>query len=257
MATFLINTPGKNTHVRRETKEHETIGYVEHAQKEKNTNTEMTDLEERYQEIVDTMKKAAAKKENEVHDTRNNVKDQVERENPAAAEAENTLAEAEAQGIAAAEAAFVHAVAQEIERRSMMRSSTVTDQRAFQLSMSIDVRTVGRLHTFGVMVKRIAVNGTRRQGSEYRINAHTRLWKSNIKMVHMKLKKEVAAAAAATCWQGSDCRNNAHTVMSILNTIQKNISACEFRIRMMRQVLSCSIPAATRASSGTTTKKHT
>ena len=71
MATFLINTPGKNTHVRRETKEHETIGYVKHVRKEKNTNIEMTELEERYQEIVDTIKKAAAKKENEVHDTRN------------------------------------------------------------------------------------------------------------------------------------------------------------------------------------------
>ena len=52
----------------------------------------------------------------------------------------------------------------------------------------------------------------------------------------MKLKQEVAAAAAATCWQGSDCRNNAHTVMSILNTIQKNILAYEFRLRMTRQV---------------------
>ena len=39
----------------------------------------------------------------------------------------------------------------------------------------------------------------------------------------MKFKQEVAAAAAATCWQGSDCRNNAHTVMNIL--------AYEFRIR--------------------------
>ena len=35
MATFLINTPEKNTHVRRENKKHETIGYVEHEQKEK------------------------------------------------------------------------------------------------------------------------------------------------------------------------------------------------------------------------------
>ena len=131
MATFLINTPGKNTHARRENKKHETIGYVEHVQNEKNTNIEMTELEERYQEIVDTIKKAAAKKGNEVHDTRNNVKDQVERENPAAAEAESTHTEAEAQGIAAAEAesTLAEAVAQEIERRSMMRSSTVTNQR--------------------------------------------------------------------------------------------------------------------------------
>ena len=62
-----------------------------------------------------TLKKAAAKKENEVHDTRNNAKDQVERENAAAAaEAESTL---------------VEAVAQEIERRSMKRSSKVANQR--------------------------------------------------------------------------------------------------------------------------------
>ena len=44
MATFLINTPGKNTQVRRETKERETIGCVQHVQKEKNTNIEMTEL---------------------------------------------------------------------------------------------------------------------------------------------------------------------------------------------------------------------
>ena len=35
MATFLINTPGKDTHARRENKKHETTGYVEHEQKEK------------------------------------------------------------------------------------------------------------------------------------------------------------------------------------------------------------------------------
>ena len=62
MATFLINTLRKNTLARRENKKHETIGYVEHVQKEKNTNIEMTELEERYQEIVDRIKKAAARK---------------------------------------------------------------------------------------------------------------------------------------------------------------------------------------------------
>ena len=46
---------------------------------------------------------------------------------------------------------------------------------------------------------------------------------------------EVAAAAAATCWQGSDCRNNA---MNFLNTIQKNNLVHKFRSRMKRQVLS-------------------
>ena len=101
------------------------IGYE---QKAKNTNIENPELEERYQEIVDTLKKAAAKKGHEVHDTGNNAKDQVERENPAAAEAEHTLTEAEAQCIAA-ESTLVEAVAQEIERRSMKRSSTVANQR--------------------------------------------------------------------------------------------------------------------------------
>ena len=130
MATSLINTPGKNTRARRENKKHETIGYVEHEQKEKNTNIEMSELAERYQEIVDT-KKAAAQKGNEVHDTRNNAKDQVERENAAAAEAESTHTEAEAQDIEAAEAesTLAEAVAQEIERSSMKRSSTVANQR--------------------------------------------------------------------------------------------------------------------------------
>ena len=54
----------------------------------------------------------------------------------------------------------------------------------------------------------------------------------------MKLKQEVAAAAAATCWQGSDCRNNAHTVKIILNTFQKNSLLHKSRIRVKRQVLS-------------------
>ena len=91
MATFLINTPDKNTHDTR------------------------SELEERYQEIVDTIKKAAAQKGNDVHDTRKNAKDQVENENAAAA--------------AEAESTQVEAVAQEIERRSMKRSSKVANQR--------------------------------------------------------------------------------------------------------------------------------
>ena len=48
---------------------------------------------------------------------------------------------------------------------------------------------------------------------------------------HPSLVVEVAAAAATTCWKGSDCRNNAHKVMFILNTIQKNILVHKFRIR--------------------------
>ena len=54
MATFLINTPRKDTHARRENKKHETTWYVEHEQKEKQINIEVSELEERYHEIVDT-----------------------------------------------------------------------------------------------------------------------------------------------------------------------------------------------------------
>ena len=74
--------------------------------------------------------------------------------------------------------------------------------------------------------------------------------------MHTKSIQEMAAAAAATCGQGSDCPNNAHFVMSILNAIQKNISVHKFHISSKRQVLSCSITAEARARSRTTTKKH-
>ena len=93
---------------------HDTIGYDEHEQTEKHINIEMPELEKRYQEIVDTKKKDAATKGNEVHDIRKNAKAQDKRENAAANEANRTLGEAEAQ---------------EIERRSMKCSSTVANQR--------------------------------------------------------------------------------------------------------------------------------
>ena len=95
MATFLINTLGKDTHARREDKKHETIGYVEH--EPKNINIEVSELEERYHEIVD-ITKTAARKGNEKHDTRNNAKEQVKKEKSAAAKDGSTIAEAEAQG---------------------------------------------------------------------------------------------------------------------------------------------------------------
>ena len=95
------------------TKKRRPIVNIEHTKKDKSINIENPELEERYQDIIDTRKKAAAKKENEVHDTRNNAKDQVERKNAAAA-AESTL---------------VDAIAQETERRSMKRSSKVANQR--------------------------------------------------------------------------------------------------------------------------------
>ena len=46
MATFLIKTPEENTHARRENQKHETIGYVEHTKIAKNTNIEVSELEE-------------------------------------------------------------------------------------------------------------------------------------------------------------------------------------------------------------------
>ena len=111
--------------------------------KDKNINIENSELEERYQDIIVTIKEAAAKK----YDTRNNAKDQMEKKNAAAAtEAESTL---------------VETVAQEIERRSMKRSGKVANPRGVvQLSTSIDVRTGGRLHPVEVMMERKAVNVT-------------------------------------------------------------------------------------------------
>ena len=78
--------PEKKINVRRGNTKHETTVYVEHEEKAKNNNIEMSELEKRYQDIIVTIKKAAAKKENEAHDTRNDAKNTA-----AAAEAESTL----------------------------------------------------------------------------------------------------------------------------------------------------------------------
>ena len=109
MATFLINMPEKKINVRRENTKHETTVYVEHEEKAKNNNIEMSELEKRYQDIIVTIKKAAAKKEKEAYDTRNDAKNTA-----AAAEAESTL---------------VVNVAQETEGRSKKRSSKEDNQR--------------------------------------------------------------------------------------------------------------------------------
>ena len=158
MATFLINTPEKNTHVRREDKKRGPIVNIEHTKKDKNINIENPELEERYQDIIVTIKKAAAKKENELHDT-NNAKDQMERKNAAAAaEAESTL---------------VDTAAQETEGSSTKRSSKAGNIWVVLLIMSMDVRTGGRLHPVEVMTKRNAVSVIKLQGSDCRTTAHT------------------------------------------------------------------------------------
>ena len=41
--------------------------------------------------------------------------------------------------------------------------------------------------------------------------------------MHTTTSNLLAVAAAATCGQGSDCRNNAHSVTNILRAVQKNI----------------------------------
>ena len=55
----------------------------------------------------------------------------------------------------------------------------------------------------------------------------------------------MAAAAAATCGQGSDCQNNAHSVTIILKVVKNYISLHKCFLRSLRQVLSCYNPAVT------------
>ena len=57
--------------------------------------------------------------------------------------------------------------------------------------------------------------------------------------MHMTTSNLLAAAAAATCGQGSDCRINAHSVTNILNAVQKNILVHKSFLRSEKQVLSC------------------
>ena len=61
-ATFMINMREKKINVRRENTKHETTVYVEHEEKAKNNNIEMSDLEKRYQDIIVTIKKPPPKK---------------------------------------------------------------------------------------------------------------------------------------------------------------------------------------------------
>ena len=190
----------------------------------------MSHFEERYQEIVDTIKKAAARKGNEVHDTRNNAKEQVKRENAAAAEAESTLAEAEAQ---------------ETERRSMKRSSTAANQRG------VPVQPEHRRQNGWTSTP--CGSDDEKKDSERDMTAGERLQKQRPHPTE-KIKDEEGAHEVDTgsgcsggcdVLAGSDCRNNAHAVIIILNTIQKNILSHKFHMRVNRQVLSCFIPAAT------------
>ena len=112
--TFMINMLGKDIHTKIEKTKHDTIGYDEHEQAEKTSILKCPSSKKDTKKSLAQLRGAAATKGNEVHDTRKNAKAQVKRENAAATEANRTLEEAEAQ---------------EIERRSMKRSSTVANQR--------------------------------------------------------------------------------------------------------------------------------
>ena len=92
MATLLINIPERKNNARRGTAQHATTVYAEHEDEAKENNSEKSELEKRYQEIIVTIKKAAAKKEKEAHDTRNDAKNTA-----AATGAESTLVENVAQ----------------------------------------------------------------------------------------------------------------------------------------------------------------
>ena len=152
MATFLISTPDKNTHDKREDKKRRPNVNIEHTKKDKNIIIENPELEERYQDIIVTIKKAAAKKEIEAHDTRNNAKDQMERKNAAAtAEAESTP---------------VETAAQETEGRSKKRSSKDDNQRGTAAASEAESTLVDTVahETEGSTTKRSSKAGNLRGG---------------------------------------------------------------------------------------------
>ena len=136
MATFLINTPGKDTHGRRENKKHETIGYVEHEQKEKHINIEVSELEERYHEIFDIINKPPPEKETKYMTQEITQKNKSKKDKAAAATNESTLAEAEAQGT---------------ERKSMKSSSTEVNLWSVPAQPEHRRQDGGRRHPVGVL----------------------------------------------------------------------------------------------------------
>ena len=130
MATLLINILERKNNARRGTAQHATTVYAEHEDEAKE-NSEKSELEKRYQEIIVTIKKAAAKKEKEAHDTGNDAKNTA-----AATGAESTLVEnvkddSKSNTAAASEAGrtTVDTVAHEFEGGSKKRSSSNDEQR--------------------------------------------------------------------------------------------------------------------------------
>ena len=201
----------------------------------------MSELEKRYQEIVDTIKEAAAIKGNEVHDTRNNAEAQDRRDNAAATEANHTLDEAEAQ---------------EIERRSMKCSSTAANQRG------VPAQSEHRRQD-GWTSAPCGSDGARKD-SDYDMTAGKRLQEQRPHPIE-KIKDEEGAQEVDTrcgCRGGCDVlaeerlpkqrpQGDDHPDHNSEEHLEAQVPHQD-----EEQVLSCSIPAATRASSRTTTKKR-
>ena len=235
-------TPEKNTHVRRENKKQETNMNVEHKKKAKNTNIEKSELGKDIKISLSQQKKPPPK-ENEVHDTRNNAKDQMERKNAAAAaEAESTL---------------VNAVAQETERRSMKRSSKAGNLRGSFAHLE-HRRQDGWTSTH-------RGSDDEKKGSERDRIAGERLQNQRPHPL-VRTEGEEDAHEIDTrngCSGSCDLRAGERLPKQRPlgdehpeHNFQKNILVRKFHIRSKRQVLSCSIPAEARACSRTTTKKH-
>ena len=174
--------------------------------------------------------------ETEGRSKKRSSKDDSQRGTAAALEAESTL---------------VDTVAHETEGRSKKCSSKDDNQRGTAAALEAESTLVDTVahETEGSTTKRSSKAGNLRGGFAHLEHRRPDGWTSTPRgrddekncserdetsshplvrtggeeKMHTKSSQILAAAAAATCGQGIDCRNNAHSVTSILNAIQKNI----------------------------------
>ena len=214
----------------------------------------------KYQEIVETLKKAAATKGNEAHDIRKDAKAQVKRENAAAAETDRTLEEAEVQ---------------KIERRSMKCSSTVANQRVvpaliehrrqdgWTSTSCVSDETAGeerlpeqRPHSIEKNKDEAGAQEIeRRSTTSSSMNTRRR----GVSALFEHRRQDVWTYTPCTCGR-SGCSGGCDVLAGEERLPKQRPQGeehpehktevhlgAQFHIRMKRQVLSCSIPAATRA----------
>ena len=209
--------------------------YAEQEDEAKENNSEMSDLEKRYQEIIVTIKKAAAKKRKEAHDTRIDVKNTA-----AAAEAESTL---------------VGNVAQETEGRSKKRSSKDDEQRGTAAASAADSALLDTvlLETEGGIMMRSSEADIPRDGYAHLEHRRPDGWTSTFRGkdddeassqplvrtggegAHDNIKS-TGCGSSCDLRAGSDCQNNAHSVTNILKAVWKNILLHKSFLRSKRQV---------------------